>query len=814
MIKKEFLEGKIMKKTIVILIISMFVFNSLAMAAPQSLSAKRDVTNIKYTKNAPTITYAFVFDGPSVKNETVMKQFKSAITASTAPEFRAVFPANRIYTGNWSEQSAKSASNNALHSDARVVISLGYLSTKYLNSLPNKKKTVITIDQYGLRDLGDGFFNPVQQSVKSIALFDRLFHFKKCAILINESFYKTRKDWTNLAKTRIPNLDVEVVPLNTKNYLAVANSVKSKYDAVVLTPLYHLNDEELSGLIKVFNDAKIPTFSTVGKEDVELGALLGSGSLDLDRKIAEATSFNIKGVLAGKKALPSQIKFYEDQILYINKDTADLIGWDPHLRVMNNAEIITKVKPTEYNLSAVFNSLYENNLDIQRKRVLIKAARRASVAAVLKYLPTLSMTIGYQQYNHDYAESAKMSLPEKTGLFTLGVEQIIYSPALVTNILVKKKMLDFSKQEAFLTEQTMGIDVALLYVDTLMLENMIEIQKEYVKESRENLAIARVREQMGLCGQEEALRWAAQLNVNEQNLLDMKADLKNVKIAINKILFKNQTENYKLCALKANDPAFYTSEIKIIDYVTTPSNLEKFTQMLIEESYRVAPELAKLKAAIKIKDYEMAMYYQKFILPDAKLLLEYTSLGNRQFTSDTIIPAQDMRYKPGTPIMLDKPDPTNFRFGLFAQWKPIEGGTKIAEIARVKAERDELKLYETEVKTALEQHVRDTINNALAGYFSIEKNYKASFASGENYKNVKARYLKGDAPITQLIDAQQIYLDSKVKALNSQYVFFKDLLWVQRGICAVDWTHASVDAKKFIQKIKDELKAQPDIELL
>ena len=45
----------------------------------------------------------------------------------------------------------------------------------------------------------------------------------------------------------------------------------------------------------------------MGKEDVEDGVLMGIGAIDLDRKIAEQTSFNIKGVLAGKGA-PQTIK--------------------------------------------------------------------------------------------------------------------------------------------------------------------------------------------------------------------------------------------------------------------------------------------------------------------------------------------------------------------------------------------------------------------------------------------------------------------------------------------------------------------------
>jgi outer membrane protein TolC len=478
---------------------------------------------------------------------------------------------------------------------------------------------------------------------------------------------------------------------------------------------------------------------------------------------------------------------------------------------LNNSEVITKKQVPKYDLATIFDTLDKQNIDIERKRLLVKAAKRASLAANLRYLPTFGMTVGYQGYNYDFAESAKSSIPQKTGIFQMGLEQVIYSPALVTNILVKNKQVNFQKAEQFLTEQNMGIDVALLYIETLMLENAIKTQKEYVKESRENLAIARVRKKLGYCGDEESLRWASQLSISEQQLLDMTADYKNIKIAINKILYKPQNESYELAELKANDPAFYTSDIHIIDYVRTPNSLNKFTDMLIAESIRVAPELVKLRAAIKMKDYESSMYYQKFILPDAKLSLDYTSLFGREYTNPATLPVIDIRS--GGLFTMPSANKTNGRIGVFAQWKPIEGGTKIAEIARIKAERAELQKYMDEVSIAIEEHVRGTINKALAGYFSIEKNYKAMFASQENYYEVKDMYLKGKAPIAQVIDAQETYLRAKLAASNSQYEFFKQLVWVQRGICAVNWAKASPEAKAWIEKVKTTLVRQDDISL-
>ena len=139
------------------------------------------------------------------------------------------------------------------------------------------------------------------------------------------------------------------------------------------------------------------------------------------------------------------------------------------------------------------------------------------------------------------------------------------------------------------------------------------------------------------------------------------------------------------------------------------------------------------------------------------------------------------------------------RFGIFAQWKPIEGGTKIAEIQRINEEIKQLNTQEMAVKTTLEEHIRQVVNKALSCYFSIEKDYKAMFAAKENYEKVKADYLQNKVQIAQVLDAQND--------------FFKQLVWVQRGICSVNWTKADPSAKDWIKKVKTELVALPDIQL-
>ena len=158
-------------------------------------------------------------------------------------------------------------------------------------------------------------------------------------------------------------------------------------------------------------------------------------------------------------------------------------------------------------------------------------------------------------------------------------------------------------------------------------------------------------------------------------------------------------------------------------------------------------------------------------------------------------------------------DKQSFRFFIGAQWKPIEGGHKIAEVARCKAELNELNAYLEEVNTEIEMQVRSVVNRAISKYFMIEKSYKAMFAEAENYQMVKAKYLTGEVPINQIADAQHLYFEAKLDALNSQYDFFKELIWVQRGLIAVNWTHASPEVKAWINKVPKLLPAEPDFTL-
>jgi len=849
---------KILSSILLLMIFYMYTGLSVMAANPNPNMPRPKQPNLQAAPNAKTIELAFVFDGPSDKNAEVLGTFQKVITMSLLPDFKASFPKDLVFTGDWTEKGAKAVSDKALASRARMIISLGFMSSDYYAGKPNKQKYVVTIDQYGLRDFGDKFFNPVQQNVNDFVTFQALVPgSKKTAILMNENYYKMHHDWNSIIKKRLNdkkcNIDFVLVPINS-NVKASLAKIPADADSAFVTPLFNLTQDQRKEVYQYLNSKKLPSYSTVGKEDVAIGAMLGTSTFNVDKKLAEATSFNIHGVLHGQAVKEEKLPFYDDKILFYNSDTGEAVGYIPPLRLLNNSTIISNKELPKYTLGSLLEALDEGNLDIKRKQFLISAARRSVASAYMRYLPTLRIDLGYQTYNHSYA-SSYTDVPTKVGMFTVAMDQVLYSPDLVTNIIVKHKKLKFNKAEAALTKTNTEFQTANLYVDALMLENAIKIQQEELQETRENLAMARVRQKTGKCGNEEVMRWAGQVSEEEKKLLGMQAEFKNIKISISKLLNKDQKQEFNFAPLTASDPSFFSSDIHIIDHVRNPQRLDKFTDLLVEEVKYRSPETVKLKAAIAMKKAEMSNYGQKFFMPNAKLSLEHSTQFDRHLPYENEGHNQ-MKYvgsaygaaagnaggysaaggtlpgeapNPGATAIgaqygyagylqgLNSPylglDKNSFRVLIAAQWKPIEGGHKIAEIARCKAELDELNAYLEEANTQLEMMIREVVNRAIAKYFMIEKSYKALFAEAENYQMVKARYLVGQAPINQLVDAQELYFNAKLDAFNSQYEFFKELLWVQRGLIAVNWATADKEVKDWIHQVPKVFPPEEDFVL-
>ena len=76
--------------------------------------------------------------------------------------------------------------------------------------------------------------------------------------------------------------------------------------------------------------------------------------------------------------IPYYVNFVNNNSLYFNKDTAQELGYNPHLRLLRTTvEVVTTAKAPVRDFGYVLKTFDERNLTVQRKQYLVSAARRS-----------------------------------------------------------------------------------------------------------------------------------------------------------------------------------------------------------------------------------------------------------------------------------------------------------------------------------------------------------------------------------------------------------------------------------------------------
>ena len=102
-----------MKRIISVALASLLMFSYTGMNSALAIQGAPQQKALQAAPNARTIDLAFVFDGPSDKNKSLLETFQKTITRSLLPDYKAAFPADMIYTGDWTEKGVASAAEKA-----------------------------------------------------------------------------------------------------------------------------------------------------------------------------------------------------------------------------------------------------------------------------------------------------------------------------------------------------------------------------------------------------------------------------------------------------------------------------------------------------------------------------------------------------------------------------------------------------------------------------------------------------------------------------------------------------------------------------
>jgi len=115
--------------------------------------------------------------------------------------------------------------------------------------------------------------------------------------------------------------------------LACYHQLAEQVDAMFLTQSNGLQPTRMTDLLQPFIDAKIPTFSQEGANDVSLGVLLSIAQRDY-AGIGKLAASHVLEIMRGTQARDLPQTYATSLAIAINLRMAMLIGWDPPLGVL------------------------------------------------------------------------------------------------------------------------------------------------------------------------------------------------------------------------------------------------------------------------------------------------------------------------------------------------------------------------------------------------------------------------------------------------------------------------------------------------
>jgi len=766
-----------------------------------------------------TVRIGVVIDGPWERNDEIRDMTQQEILALTEGEFDVRFPESKLITADWTLTGVNSAIDR-LFADPQVdlVLTIGVLASGEISSRGNLPKPVIapfvidaeiqglpsTNGASGVKNLN--YLSLPSHVVTDIKAFREIVPFGKITILINQAVWESIRELTRRIRAALQEVGIEpvLVPV-ARTVDSALEALTADVEAVYVTPLLHLQPGEFDRLVDELIKRKIPSFSLLGKVEVERG-LMATIRPDIFPKIARRVALNLQRILLGEEPGTIPTAFAIGERLIINEATRREIGVSLPFVVMTEAELLNeqrkKVERT-VNLASVMREAITKNLDLAAEARFVSAGKQNINEARSVLLPQIDLSSLGLLIDDDRAAASFGSQAERTWNGSAAFSQIIFSEPAWANLSIQRHLQDIRIHEQEQLRLDIAQGAATAYLDVLRAKTFGRVQRENVKRTRSNLELAQVREAIGYSRRSEVFRWESEIANDRKEAIEANAQRNLAEIALNRLLHRPLEDPFLTQEIDLNDPGLVTSRQRVFDYFDDVISFKTFRAFMVEEGLAASPEIRVLDAAISTKKRELSSASRSFWSPTIALQAEISNLfkeGGAGATSALSDLPPDLG---GLFPDIPEADDTNWTIGVSFSIPLFEGGARFAQRTRASEELEQLRIDREALVERIEQRVRSALHIAGASRAGIALSRAAGEAARKNLDLVTDSYSRGAVDILDLLDAQNAALTSDLAAANAVYDFLIDLFEVERSIGGFYFFASEEEHEAWFQRLDD-----------
>ncbi len=764
---------------------------------------------------ARNVTIAVVTDGDWARVTDYVSTTEREIRDLLSPEFRVTIDRSAQFSGDWQLAKIRKAFDAAMRSSrVDIVIAAGPLVSEYAVQQQRLSKPVIApviidTDAQRVPRKGSGdnqtsgrrnltYLDPFTSLGLDLKTFHKTVPFTELAVVVDREFSAGLGGLNNRLLTTAEELGValSIIPVVSQPN-EVLNALDPGIEAVMVLPLLRFTNASMGLLADGLVERGLPSFSSFGTLDVEQGILMTATPATDVTRIARRIALNVQQILLGTPASQLKVQFRLNQALTLNVATAERIGFAPGFALLEDANLIGQDQLPNaplLELDAAMSEAVARNVQLGERDARVSIAAADAALASAQRRPALNLGLRGRQIDSDRARASFGTQPEKRLEAVITLRQLLYNEQANTSA-ANAKQLQLARR---FDRQAAQLDVvestALTYLNVLRAETLERVERDNLKVTKANLKRAEVREQVGLRGRADVLRWQTALAQDRQAVLRAKASSEQARVALNQLLNRPLSQGFSTLAPALDDPRLLVGNSEYLDYVDNRRDFDRFRRFMAAEAVRNAPEVQAIDAALKAGQRSLITARRSRFLPQVALEAEY---GYQLYEGGEGSDGAGGSFPGFQPA-----DDENWQLGIQAELPLFTGGRQRAQVDQAVANLQQL----SQQRLGLNEQLRSRMQSALIATSSsqpaIRLAQQAAEAAGQNLAIVTDAYSRGAVPIFELLDAQNAALSAEQSAANANFNFFADLIQVQRAYGRFDYFMTAAERAGYFTRLE------------
>lgn len=754
--------------------------------------------------SAETIDIAIIEDGESALTLETKDALIEQLGGLSDFEYTFRHPEAWQLAHGWQLERARDAIELALAEDSiDLVVALDVLSSSVAAGLEPSKPLIATAvalpELQGFSVTADGtsgvhnlhFLTANFDLAGALRDFQRYAGARHIGLVVDGSLFEAIPSLPRETERIRGELDFELSPIEAPagDFRRWRETVPSGVDALFLTPLPRLDRELSDALIELAKELRWPTFTTLGRGQVEAGFLMGQSLVTSPDQLARRLAIDIRDIALGRSASNLPVTMEVRDRLAINRRTADAIGFRPTFELLFEADVLEEElgDGRVLSLRGAVDEALERNLGLAVAQRDLDIAGEDTAVARGALLPQAGGGLSWLRQDRDLA----LTGPTRSLDAALTLSQSIYSESLRSNFRATALSEDAEAFDRGATELDVIEGVALTYLQVLVAKTERDIQLENLNLTRANLERAQFRADVGSANRSEVLRFEAELGTDRQAVTAAVAAYERLRFELNRVLRRPIGEDFQ-----TEEPGIDSAELladeRLLELLESPDGVETLGAFMAEEALRNSPELAALRLRIEAQERLLVAAKRRRYVPN----IDAVSRVNRIVDDGGAILETDFD--------------SDWSVGVDFTWSLFEGGA-IAASQRREAQRvDQLELTLEQTADLVEADVRARLVETASTRLNIAFANSSAEAAQETLELVTDAYSRGAAGYIDLIDAQNTFLSARLAAAGAVYQHLQDLVELQRSIAFFDFAASPADERAWLDRLGLYLQSTED----